>query len=249
MKLEDMNLEQTRAYVKELREESKSLREQTKVYTDSLGQFDEPQQRGLIHMISVLGENPEQGAVLFRELADNIQGESSATIPDPEGEDSNVEPEEMTDLIAKAVTEAMEAKAARDAEAAAAAEKEEFDRQVASYDAQAEALGYTPNSPEAADLFFMANKLNTNDLGAAHAELEKFNEFRAAAEPESDPVKQGKKKKAKADEEEEETPEFPKSAGKGAGAPAPEAEALDFKDDKAVRSAVFEMLAAEPEGT
>ena len=233
MKLEEMNPEQLRAYIKELREENRQAREQVEAYTEAMKEFDEPQQRGLLRMIKTLGEDPDSGAKMFRELADNILSNNDEE-ETKQGEE-NVEPEDLEALVAKAVTEALEAKSQADAKAKAEAEEEAFKAQVAYWDAQAKELGYEPNTPEAADLFFMANKMDTTDLKAADAELKRFQEFRNASTGD----KKDEKKK-----DEEDPKEFPKTAGKGTvGAPAGEKQEIDFKDDKAVRSAVFAMIA------
>jgi hypothetical protein len=230
-KLEDMSPDQLIEEIRSLREENKSRREVSAKYEQSLLRFEEPQRAGLLHMISVLAENPGEGAILFRELADNIQGEVStppSVKPNLPTEEDEVEPDEMKKLVAETVMEALEAQREVERSLREKEEKEEFERTVAAWDAKAEALGYKPNSPEAADLFFMANKLNTSDLEEAHKELVKFNEFRDS----------GKEEEAEAEEE----PEFPKTGGKGVGAPAQESEDMDFSDSKAVRAAVLDLV-------
>jgi hypothetical protein len=247
MKLEEMSNDQLITYAKELRVEAKENREVAEVYTEALAPFDEPQRRGLVHMIKTLGEDPAQGAILFRELGDNILGDSSPDdgklkLKDPDGEDIDMDAEEMKVAIVEAVAAALEAQTEANSTASKEAEDADFKAQVEHWDAEARKLGYEPNTPEAAELFFMANKLETTDLALADAEVKQFQEFRAARLAEADEEKPKPKPKKGGAEDEEEDPEFPKQSKGGAGAPALEGDEIDFSDDAAVRAATMRML-------
>lgn len=239
MKLEDMNPDQLRSYVKELREENKLAREQMEVYAEVMKPFPAPQQRGLIHMIRTLGEDPTAGAQLFRDLSDNILGEEPKAEEDndPKGEDDDmeIEPDDLKAAIAEAVKAALAEQSETMTAAQREAEEAEFQDQVAYWDAEAKRLGYEPNTPEAAELFFMANKLGTTDLEEAHAEVELLAEFRASREEEEGG---GEEEEG----EEEDKPKFPSRPKGGVGAPGVEGEEIDFSDDAAVRAATYRML-------
>ena len=230
MKLDEMNADQLRKYIKELREENRTYRERNETYDEVLAVFDEAQQRGLLHMIKTLGDDPRQGALLFRELADNIMEDTQEEQGEEEIEmtESNEQPD-IAKLVAEAVAQALDARDQQFTEQRSKQEQEEFEAAVAYWDGEAKKLGYEPGSKEASDLFYMAQRLDTDDLAKAHEQLQKFNTF----------LEGGDERKKK---EEKEEVEFPKSAGKGAGSPGPEAEQIDFKDDKAIRDAVFALV-------
>ena len=131
MKLEEMDQAQLIAYVKELRKENQDRRESVEMYEEAFKEFDEAQQRGLMHMIRTLGESPQEGGKLFRELADSI--DSEGTTPTQEDPDMAEETDEQSleDKIAAAVTAALDARASQEAEQRTAAEQEEFQRPAA----------------------------------------------------------------------------------------------------------------------
>jgi hypothetical protein len=223
-------------YIKELRDENADRRKSYKVYEDAFAAYDEPQQKGLLHMIQMLAEDTEAGALLFRELADNILGETEETPKEDKEDMAKNEETEETDIkaiVAAAVAEALEAQDAKYQEFETKAEEEEFNKAVEYWEGEITKLGYTPNTPEAADLFFMANKLGTSDLKLAHEKLVAYNEFVGAGKEEEEEEEEG------GEEEEEKT--FPKASGKGAGAPQVRDE-IDFKDSGAVRDRLMAML-------
>ena len=225
--------EEAQRYIKELREENADRRKSYEIYAKAFSKYDEPQQKGLLRMIQLLAEDTEEGAKLFRELADDILGAPEPT--EKEGDEDMADKDErpLAEIVAEAVAQALEAQDSKYQEAETEAEREEFEKAVAYWDAEAKKLGYEPNTQAAADLFFMANRLGTSDLAAAHEQLTKFNEFSGENKEEEE--------KEESEEEEEEKPKFPKAGGKGAGAPQVKEE-FDFRDDNAVRDRLNAML-------
>ena len=224
-------------YIKELREESADRRKSLQAYEEAFKPYDDGQRNGLMHMIKLLAEDTEEGAKLFRELANDILGdeEQSEEVDEEDSKEDEVakdaEEKDMKTIVAEAVAEALRAKDESDTETRTKAEEEEFEAAVAHWDAEAKKLGYEPNTQEAADLFFMANKLNTSDLSEAHEKLQSFNSFVGVGE-----------EKDEEDESGSEKPSFPKAGGKGSGAPQVKSDELDYSDADAVREALSKML-------
>jgi len=228
--------EEAQRYIKQLRDENADRRKSYEIYEKAFSKYDEPQQKGLLRMIQLLAEDTEEGAKLFRELADDILGAPEQPEPkEEEGEDmADKDERPLAEIVAEAVAAALEAQDSKYVEAETEAEREEFEKAVAYWDAEAKKLGYEPNTQAAADLFFMANKLGTSDLAVAHEKLTSFNEFIGAGEEE-------KEESEEEGEEEEPKSKFPKAGGKGAGAPQVKEE-IDFRDDNAIRERLSAML-------
>ena len=236
-------------YIKELREEAAGHRAAYKPYKEVFSKFSEAEQRGLLHMVETLAADADKGAEMFRELADNIQGVEPDEDPQQEDEEmaedkDKEQPDDIKAIVAAAVAEALAAKDVADTETRTAQEQKEFEEQIAYWDAEAKKLGYEPGTAEAADLFFMANRLGTGDLAEAHEKLTQYNEFVGDASTDEQSGDQEESDESWTDElDEKPKRSFPPAPGKG-GPPAPgnNKTELDFKDGKAVREAVFKML-------
>jgi len=168
--------------IEDLRKENGDRRVKAKRYDDAFTKFNESEREYLVDLISCTGDNPDEGAKGFRDLAFRMIGDPAVfldgldlpTAPTEEEPEAKITTDEagtnMTPEQMKAILDERDAASATSAAEAAKAAEEEAE--IESVFAEIEALGFERDTPA-----FLA----VLNMGGAMATTGTFDGFEALA--------------------------------------------------------------------
>lgn len=217
--LEAQTPEELIAYIRQLRDENRQLREESEPYTDVFQKLPPAEQRGLLHVIRTFVENEAEGAQMFVDLGAAVLGSNTPTVKQETKEadmpEATETPTDDTPTWAQALVAKIEALESRIEQSAQSSEAAEIER----YKAAAREMGFEEGTPGWVEFFKIAANMTEGDLDAALGIYAKLHPEEFEEAPEGEAEAEG--------EDETSTRTFPKTgaASVGAGSPGPDTEA------------------------